>query len=87
MVCYAASMTDQPPKDKIKITVNGKVALTVEMIAKRWGITPKSVSVEISRRGLEHDSMLDGKKKLYLVQKVNAVKRPGKGWRGKAERP
>lgn len=85
MVCYPADMTAQAPK--IRITVDGRIALTVEMLAERWGVATKTVSSALSRDGIEHDGMLDKQKKLYLQTKSDAwwKNRPGKGWAKKAD--
>lgn len=87
MVCYPAGMTAHPPTDpaakKIRITIDGKIALTVEMLADRWGVATKTVSSALSRDGIEHDGMLDKQKKLYLQTKSDSwwKNRPGKGWK------
>lgn len=85
MACYAADMTARPPK--IRITIDGKVALTVEMLAERWGVATKTVSSALSRDGIEHDGMLDRQKKLYLQTKSDLwwKGRPGKGWAKKTD--
>lgn len=66
---------------RVRITIDGKVALTVEQAAERYGMLASSVRVAISREGLEPDGELDGKKKLYLQSRLDAIlkARPGRG--------
>lgn len=88
MAWYPADMTADPPNPpKIRITIDGRVALTVAMAAERKGVAEGTMSSAISRDRIEHDGMLDGKKKIYLQSKIDAwwPKRPGKGWRGKGD--
>lgn len=66
---------------RVRITIDGRVALTVEQAAARKGVKPKSVTGEITRYKIEHDAMLDGRKKLYLQAKFDKWwdNRGGKG--------
>jgi hypothetical protein len=77
-------MTAEP---RVRITVNGRVALTVAMAATRKGVAEGTMSSAISRDRIEHDGMLDGKKKVYLQSKIDQWwdNRIGKGWRGKSK--
>lgn len=70
---------------RVRITIDGRVALTVEKIAERKGVKPKSVTGELTRYAVEHDAMLDGRKKLYLQAKIDAWwdNRGGKGYKRK----
>lgn len=87
MVCYSADMAEPLKPPKVRITVNGRVALTVGMAAERKRVAEGTMSSAISRDQIEHDGMLDKKKKLYLQSKIDAwwKARPTKGWRGKAD--
>lgn len=73
---------------RVRITIDGRVALTVEQAAARKGVKPKSITGEIARYGFEHDAMLDGRKKLYLQARFDAWwdNRVGKGGKKDAER-
>lgn len=66
---------------KVRITVDGRLALTVEQAAARYGLAVSSMSAAISRLGLAADADLDGRKKLYLAHSLDAAMkaRPGKG--------
>ncbi len=65
----------------VRITIDGKLALTVNGLAERYGLAAKSISAIISRGAVAHDAMLDGKKKIYLAARFDAIMRarPGKG--------
>lgn len=65
----------------IRITVDGRLALTVEQAAARYGIQPSSMSAALVRLGVQPDAALDGRKKLYLAASLDAIMkaRPGKG--------
>lgn len=70
----------------IRITVDGKLALTVEQAAERYGLQPSSMRGELTRlKGVitpvDH---LDGRKPLYLAAALDTVmgNRPGKGGPG-----
>lgn len=66
----------------IRITVNGKLALTVEQAAERYGLAPSSMRGELSRlKGVVTPIDFDGRKKLYLARELDQVMRarPGKG--------
>lgn len=74
------------PEPVIRITVNGKLALTVEQATERIGATsPDGVRREISRYKLQPVAELDGKKKLYNAKEFDAMwkARPGTGSPGK----
>jgi hypothetical protein len=68
----------------IRITINGKRALTVGMAAERYDLKPASIRSLVSRAGIEADAELDGKP-LYLVVTLDTVVRgrPGKGAPGR----
>lgn len=72
---------------RIRITVDGKLALTVEQAAARLGVPPKTLSGELTRykNAILPVAELDGRKKLYLQKDVDAwwASRPGKGAPGK----
>jgi hypothetical protein len=76
ILMYAGPMTG-----KVRITIDGKLALTVEQAAERYHLQPKSISAIISRGDIQEDGTLDGKKKLYLASRLDAIMkaRPGKG--------
>ncbi len=76
ILVYAVPMTG-----KIRITIDGKLALTVEQAADRYHLQPKSISAIISRGAIAEDGTLDGKKKLYLASHLDQIMkaRPGKG--------
>lgn len=65
----------------VRITVDGKVALTVDQAAARYGMLASSVRTAISREGIGPDGVLDGKKKLYLQARLDLILkgRPGRG--------
>lgn len=67
----------------IRITVDGKLALTVEQAADRYGLAQSSMRGELTRlKGkLDPIAELDGRKKLYLATALDKVmkSRPGKG--------
>lgn len=68
----------------IRITINGKRALTVGMASERYDLKPASVRSLVHRAGVEPDAELDGKP-LYLVVTLDAIvrARPGKGAPGR----
>lgn len=72
---------------RIRITVNGKLALTVEQAAARVGVTPGALSGELTRYKdvIRPVAALDGLKKLYLASEIDRwwASRPGKGTPGK----
>lgn len=76
---------------KIRITVNGKLALTVEQAAVRLGVTPGALSGELTRyKGtIRPIAELDGRKKLYLATELDKwwKARPGRGVPGKSRAP
>lgn len=76
ILVYAVPMTG-----KVRITIDGKLALTVEQAAERYHLQPKSISAIISRGSIGEDGTLDGKKKLYLASHLDQIMkaRPGKG--------
>jgi hypothetical protein len=70
---------------KLRITLDGRLALTVEQAAARYGLKPHSMTSALSRLRVVPDAMLDGRKPLYLALRLDALMkgRPGKGanWR------
>lgn len=78
---------------RVRITVDGKVALTVEQAAARLGIPTKTLSGELTRykTAIRPAAELDGRKKLYLQAEIDAwwKSRPGRGAPGtpKPQRP
>lgn len=75
-------MTEPPT---IRITVNGKPALTVAQAAERLGMAPSSVRSAITRLGaaLEPAAHLDSRTPLYYVTALDRAlaRRPGRGHR------
>lgn len=71
----------------VRITVERRLALTVEQAAVRYGLTRKAMEVQLSRFGeiIEPVTYLDGRKPLYLAKKLDALmkERPGKGSPGR----
>lgn len=67
--------------ERIRITIGGRLALTVEQAAERYHLLPSSMSAVISRGQIQPDAWLDGKKKLYLAARLDEIMkaRPGKG--------
>lgn len=67
----------------VRITVDGKRALTVEQAAERYGIQPGSMRGELTRLGdkVQPVAMLDGRKPLYLMSELDKLMkgRPGRG--------
>ena len=66
----------------VRITIGGKVALTVAQAAERHGVSSIDTMHSIIRRAaLEPDGHIDGRTPLYLAEKVRQamVNRPGKG--------
>ncbi len=67
----------------IRITVNGKLAYTVEQAAAKYGVGPSSMRSVIARAGgqIEEAGRLDGKKALYLAAALDRLMagRPGRG--------
>lgn len=74
-----------PPR--IRITVDGKPALTLEQAAERLAVPSHTLSKELSRYRavIQPAAELDGKKKLYLQSAIDEwwASRPGKGAPGK----
>lgn len=74
-----------PPR--IRITVNGKLALTVEQVAERLGVPISTLSGELTRYKdvIRPVAELDGRKKLYLPADIDRwwAARPGRGTPGK----
>ncbi len=68
---------------RIRITVDGKTALTVEQAAARLGVPTKTLSGELTRYKtvIRPVAELDGRKKLYLQTEFDRwwKSRPGKG--------
>lgn len=73
-----------PPMTEVRITVDGRRALTVEMIAERYGLEPPSVRSFLKRAALRPVADL-GKKKVYDARAVAEARKhsPGRGahWR------
>lgn len=67
----------------VRITVDGRLALTVELAAERYGLRPSSVRGELTRlKGkIVPVAYLDGRKPLYLARELDKAlaSRPGKG--------
>lgn len=65
----------------IRITVDGRVALTVEQAAERYNLPTASMRTALARLALTPAADLDGRKHLYYVRDLDpAMKaRPGKG--------
>jgi hypothetical protein len=74
---------------RIRITVDDQPALTVEQAAARKGVQPKTMSGELTRYKdtIKPVAELDGRKKLYLEEQIDAWwdSRPGKGAPGVAK--
>jgi hypothetical protein len=66
---------------QVRITIDGRLALTVEQAAARYGLRPGSMSAALSRLAVTPDAEIDGRKKLYLAARLDAIMktRPGKG--------
>jgi hypothetical protein len=71
---------------EVRITVNGRRALTVRQALDRYQDYHRITSMEamysiIRRAGLEADGQIDGRTPVYLARKLDAVmaSRPGKG--------
>lgn len=64
----------------VRITLDGKLAYTVEQAADKHGMGPSSMRSVIARAGLEPDAEI-GRKNLYLATRITAMlkARPGKG--------
>lgn len=68
--------------DEIRITYNGKRALTTALFAERYGMTIATARKTISRLGIEPlPKELDGRTKLWPSVEITKAmgKRPGKG--------
>lgn len=76
---------------RVRITVDGKPAFTVEQAAAHLGVPAKTLSGELTRYkgAIQPAAELDGRKKLYLVKDINAwwAARPGKGSPGTPKPP
>lgn len=70
-----------PPR--IRVTVDGKPALTVEQAARRVGVAASTMRGELTRYRdkIRPVADLDGRKKLYLESDIDEfwAARPGKG--------
>jgi hypothetical protein len=68
---------------EIEIKVNGRLALTIEQAAARYGLAPSSMRGELTRLGdrITHIEMLDGRKPLYDAEQLDTLMnaRPGRG--------
>lgn len=76
---------------EVQITVKGKLALTIEQAAARYGLAPSSMRGELTRLGdkIEPVDMLDGRKPLFDAETLDALmaSRPGKGQPGRTRKP
>ena len=65
----------------VRITVDGRLALTVEQAAQRYRLTPASMRSALARLRMAAAAELDGRKQLYLARELDAAMkaRPGKG--------
>jgi hypothetical protein len=65
----------------IRITVDGKLALTTRQLAAELGLEPTSVRVAVRRLGIDPVEHLDDRTPLYAAATVRkAIRaRPGKG--------
>ncbi len=52
----------------IRITVNGRHAMTVDQLAAELGIKPGSMRPALKRLGVTPDAHLDGRTPLYLAE-------------------
>jgi hypothetical protein len=80
--------TEAPPE--VVITVDGKLAYTVDQAATKYGIKRRSMNSIIERNSIPVAANLDGNKKVYLAADIERVMgaRPGHGWRkGKGYQP
>ncbi len=69
----------------IRITVDGKLALTVEQAALRYGLARSSMRAALTRLGVDPVAALDDHKQLYLATTLDKAmtERPGRGAPGK----
>jgi hypothetical protein len=71
---------------RVRITVDGKLALTIEQMAERLGVTTSTVRAYLTRygHGISPAAELDGRKSLYLAKDIDRwwAARPGKGMPG-----
>lgn len=69
----------------IRITVDGRLALTTAQIAERYGISRDAMRTELRRYAIEPADHLDARTPLYLATVVDRVfkSRPGKGTPGR----
>lgn len=73
----------------IRITVDGKLALTTAQAAKRHRLKTVTMRGELRRYGVEPAAHLDERTPLYRAVAVDAMiqARPGKGWRRRSKEP
>ena len=68
---------------RIRITIDGKLVLTVEQAAARYSIGSSSMRAALTRLGdsVSPAAYLDGRKPLYLATELDAAmkSRPGRG--------
>jgi hypothetical protein len=66
--------------DMVRITVNGRHALTVEQLAEATGLKPGSMRPALKRLGITPDAHLDGRTPLYLAAPTlkRLKERPGR---------
>lgn len=78
-LCYPVGMQPAP---LVRITVDGKLALTVEQAAERVGVTASTMRGELTRyhEAIAPVADLDGRKKLYLAKDIDRwwKSRPGR---------
>ena len=75
---------------QIRITVDGRLALTIGQAAQRKGVEPATMRQAIRRMNLQPVGSLDGRTDLYAAADLDAAwsTRPGKGanlrrdWKG-----
>lgn len=74
----------------IRVTVDRRLALTIEQAAERYRLAASSMRGELTRLGdrIKPVAMLDGRKPLYLATELDKLmkSRPGKGGRGVARK-
>ncbi len=73
---------------EIRILVDGKPALTIDMAAGRHNLKPSSVRSALSRAGAEPAAHLDARTPLHLVKELDQILagRPGRGAAGRSRK-
>lgn len=73
---------------RVRITVDGRLALTIEQAAERYGLASSSMRAVISRLRIQPAAHLDGdrpdavrRRGLYMAKELDVVmrSRPGRG--------